>query len=93
MGVANLLPTSHKSYQLLKNLFYMDPTITHTMYTTFESLIAYMWCLIHTKEQPKPWFKIAHFKKMILTIYENRVESNQDTAWTIVWVKQDKKFI
>lgn len=30
---------------------------------------------------------------MILTIYENRVESNQDTAWTIVWVKQDKKFI
>lgn len=25
---------------------------------------------------------------MILTIYENRVESNQDTAWTIVWVKQ-----
>lgn len=30
---------------------------------------------------------------MILTIYGNRVESNQDTAWTIVWVKQDKKFI
>lgn len=25
---------------------------------------------------------------MILTIYENRVESNQDTAWTIVWVNK-----